>query len=73
MLKSIRDWRDQLTPIQVVKVTSNDTTPLIYLPIEIRRILDIKKGDRLLLYVDSTGRLVAEKVPPVTRLKEDER
>jgi len=54
---------EDLIPIRIVKVTSNDTSPLIYLPADVRRVLKIKKGDRLLLSVDrELKRLIAEKV-----------
>jgi len=54
---------EELVPIKIVKVTSNDNTPLIYLPVEVRRVLGLGKGDRVLLYIDSaTRRLVIEKI-----------
>jgi AbrB family looped-hinge helix DNA binding protein len=54
-----------LVPIKIVKVSSNDTVPLIYLPKEVRQRLDLEKGDKVIMYVDVEGsRLVIEKIPP---------
>jgi len=55
---------EKLILIRVSKISSNDSSPLIYLPKEVRRALDLKKGDRVMLYVDPhSKRLVIEKVP----------
>ena len=43
---------EEPVPIKVVKVSSNDTRPLVYLPADICRTLRIRKGDRLLLFLD---------------------
>jgi len=55
-----------LIPVKTVKISSNDTVPLIYLPKDIREILGFEKGVKILLYVDeSCKRLVVEKLPPI--------
>jgi AbrB family looped-hinge helix DNA binding protein len=43
----------------------------LVIPAEIRRLLDIREGDRLRLEVDERGRLVLEPLPrdPVARLR----
>jgi len=45
--------------VRVAKVTSNDTTPLIYLPKAIREALSLRKGDYVKLTVEN-GRLIVE-------------
>jgi len=50
-------------PIKIVKVSSNDTVPLVYLPKEVRERLDLEKGDKVIMYVDVDGsRLLIKKV-----------
>jgi bifunctional DNA-binding transcriptional regulator/antitoxin component of YhaV-PrlF toxin-antitoxin module len=62
---------EELIPVRIVKVTSNDTTPLIYLPADVQRALKIRKGDRLLLYIDrKRNRLIAQKVAEADQLSE---
>jgi len=58
-----------LIPVKTCKVSSNDTVPLIYLPKDIRRILDLEKGTKILLYVDEDQKkLIIEKLPSVESL-----
>jgi bifunctional DNA-binding transcriptional regulator/antitoxin component of YhaV-PrlF toxin-antitoxin module len=60
---------EALLPIKVVKVSANDGVPLIYLPVDVRRALNIKKGDRLLLFLDLRQRqLIARKVAGANQL-----
>ena len=57
-----------LVPVKICKISSNDTVPLIYLPKDIREILGLEKGIKVLLYVDeSCKRLVIEKLPQITK------
>lgn len=52
------------TPIKIVKVSSNDTVPLIYLPKEVRERLNLRKGDKVILYINADGSyLLLQKVP----------
>ena len=54
---------EELTPIKIVKVTSNDTMLLVYLPSEIRKSLGLTKGNKLIFYVNkSLTRIVLEKI-----------
>jgi bifunctional DNA-binding transcriptional regulator/antitoxin component of YhaV-PrlF toxin-antitoxin module len=44
---------------------------LIYLPADVQRALKIRKGDRLLLYIDrKRNRLIAQKVAEADQLSE---
>jgi antitoxin component of MazEF toxin-antitoxin module len=53
-------------PIKIVKVSSNDSVPLIYLPKEATEMLDLKKGDKAFVYVDvANSRLIIEKAKAV--------
>lgn len=53
-----------LVPVKTVKISSNDTVPIIYVPKEIRQILGLRKGVKILLYVDhDLKHLVIEKIP----------
>jgi len=62
-MKKISD----LIPIKVSKVSTNDDWPLIYLPKEAIKRLDLKKGDKVILYLNLDGsRLIIEKVTPRT-------
>jgi bifunctional DNA-binding transcriptional regulator/antitoxin component of YhaV-PrlF toxin-antitoxin module len=55
-----------LIPVQICKISSNDTVPLIYLPKEVQEILGLRKGTKILLYVDEERkRLVIEKLPAI--------
>jgi len=47
--------------VKVSKVTSNDSTELIYIPKQIREALGLKKGTYVIMRVES-GRLVIEKL-----------
>ena len=57
-----------LVPVKIVKISSNDTVPIIYVPKEIRQILGLKKGVKILLYVDhDLKHLVIEKIPSMKK------
>ena len=50
------------TPVRIVKVTSNDHQPMVYLP----RVLvayGYRKGARILVKLDRKGRVVLELLP----------
>lgn len=59
-----------LVPVKIVKVSSNDSVPLIYLPKEVRERLDLEKGDKVIMYINVDGsRLIIEKISPVSGLQ----
>lgn len=45
-------------PIKVTKVTSNDAWPLIYLPKEAVTRLGLRKGRRVILYIEGDELIV---------------
>ena len=47
--------------MKVVKVSSNDTVPMIYLPKDIRELLGLKKGTYVVLRVEGQ-RLIVERL-----------
>jgi len=51
----------KMDPLKIVKISSNDGTPLIYLPKRVRERLNFQKGDNVILYADG-NRLVVEKI-----------
>jgi hypothetical protein len=58
----------------LVKVSSNDSIPLIYFPRKLRESFRIRKGDYFAILVDSTEkRLILQKVelPTAKQSKED--
>jgi len=57
-------------PPSIVKVSSNDSIPLIYFPKKIRESFGLKKGDYFAIFMDSTEkRLILQKVElPMTKL-----
>lgn len=56
----------RVVPIKIVKVSSNDSVPLIYLPKEATEMLDLRKGDKAFVYVDvANSRLIIEKAKAV--------
>jgi len=58
-----------LIPVKTVKISSNDTVPMIYIPKDLRD-LGFEKGIKVLLSVDDQGRLVVEKVPSISKKAE---
>jgi bifunctional DNA-binding transcriptional regulator/antitoxin component of YhaV-PrlF toxin-antitoxin module len=53
-------------PIKVVKVSSNDTVPLVYIPKELARILKVAKGDKLMFsFNNKTREVIIEKIEQV--------
>jgi len=56
-----------LIPVKTVKISSNDSVPIIYVPKDVQKILGFEKGIKLLLLIDGEHkRLVIEKIPPIT-------
>ena len=56
-----------LIPVKTVKISSNDSVPIIYVPKDVQKILGFQKGIKLLLLIDGEHkRLVIEKIPPIT-------
>jgi len=52
-----------LIPIKVGRITSNDEWPLVYIPAEAIRRLGLKKGVRVIMFLDyERHRLVIQKV-----------
>ena len=57
-----------LIPVKTVKISSNDSVPIIYVPKDVQKILGFEKGVKLLLYVDEDcKRLVVEKLPTIAK------
>ena len=57
-----------LYPVKICTISSNDGIPLIYIPKDVRQILGLEKGVRILLYVDQDSkRLVVEKLPQIAK------
>jgi len=56
----------KLIPVKTVKISSNDTVPIIYVPKDVRN-LGFEKGVRVLLSVDGQGRLIVEKLPQIAK------
>ena len=58
-----------LIPVKTCKVSSNDSVPLIYLPKDVREILGLEKGVKVLLSVDEDRKkLIIEKLPLIESL-----
>jgi bifunctional DNA-binding transcriptional regulator/antitoxin component of YhaV-PrlF toxin-antitoxin module len=52
-----------LTPVKIAKITSNDQWPLLYLPKIVIEKLGLKKGRRVLIFLDSrSGTLIIKPV-----------
>jgi len=66
-----RGVAEEIIPIKIATVTSNDSVTLIYLGKRVEQLLNLKKKDRVILYVDKKRkRLIVEKIPPVESVEE---
>jgi len=66
-----RGVAEEIIPIKIATVTSNDSVTLIYLGKRVEQLLNLKKKDRVILYVDKKRkRLICEKRPPVESVEE---
>jgi len=71
-VSKVRGIAEELVPVKISKVTSNDSTTLIYLGKRIERLLGLKKRDQVVLYIDKKRRrLIVEKVPPLEGIGEE--
>ncbi|MEM3884381.1 MAG: hypothetical protein QXF74_04625 [Nitrososphaerota archaeon] len=58
----------ELVLVKVSKITSNDSTPLLYIPKKVVRALGLRKGIEVKLLIDpEAGRLIVEKLEPIGR------
>ena len=56
--------RTRKLPIRLSKISSNDRQPLVYIPVEAMKMLNLKRGDNVIIYVDSAeNALVIKPIP----------
>lgn len=64
---------EELIPIRMTRVTSNDRAPLIYLPKEARRLLGLEIGVPVVIYVDLKSNALIVKRIEIRKGSQDEK